>query len=891
MKVIKRDGTIQEFDAAKLNKWAEWASEQCNVSWSDVVLDACQHFHDMMETDKIQSLLIEECLNRRDESHTKMAARLMLGKIYKEAHNSDIMPDLKDFYKEAVKHKWYQDLGYADEELDFLQQHIKHEKNLGYSYASLKQMYDKYFVNVGRRVESPQFLFMGLAMALMQHETENKLQKVIKEYEVLSDLKQSLPTPTLNGLRTPLMGSPSCVVISAKDHTESIGQANHLAYRYTAQRSGIGIEFDTRAPGEPVKNGRTTHGGKNSIYRNLQAQVNTLTQVTRGGSATVTYNCLDPEVLDLLTMKQQRTQESYKIDHLDYSLAVKDLFLSKVQKNEDWMLVSSFYAPKLHELFYSKDKNAFEEEYNRVLNQGGKHIKIVKARDIALKFVEARSDTGRNYLVFIDNQNQYTPFKEGIRLSNLCLTGDTEVETNRGITTLKDLAEIQTNLGKEELNKILIKSFDVETQKTVFMPLEAAFLTEKNNTDLYKIEYEGKIIRCTGDHEILTKERGWVKAKDLIETDELIVDLENAVGKFDDIKSVKITKINDVEDVYDLTVQETHNFYANGIVVHNCQEIFLPTKGYNSVFELDKELHPESSGETALCFLQAHIVDDYTDQEWEDLAYSTALSVDNTIEYSQYPFKQIEFTAKKRRSIGIGLTGLASHLARKELKYSSPEALKEIHKIQEKHSFYLHKASVRLAKERGKCEYYDRTRYSDGWLPIDDKNDFLESQLPQGTSLECDWESLRKEIQQYGVRFSTLTAHMPCESSQSLNNQSNGLYPIRRKDVIKQSRTGTVYWIVPNSETHLQYYESAWDISDKDLATVYGVVQKFTSQGISQDFYHDYTTKGNVSQNDMLKLMLYSAKIGMKSWYYLNFKITKEFQELESLGDCESCKL
>lgn len=417
--VIKRDGSIQEFSVKKLNQWGDWASNNCGVSWTDIVLDASVHFSEMMESSKIHDLLIEECLNRRDEGHTKMAARLMIGKIYKEAYGDFSIPSISDFYQDAIEEGWWADLGYSEEELIELEKAIDHTKDFTYTYAALRQMYDKYLVDVGRKVESPQTMFMGIAMALMQNE-QDRVGKVIKEYQMLSDLKQSLPTPTLNGMRTPLLGSPSCCVISGSDNTESIGAANHLAYSYTAARSGIGIEFDTRAPKEPVKGGRVEHGGKYSIYKHLQSAVGALTQVTRGGSATVTFTCLDPEVQDLLTMKQQRTADSYRLDHLDYSLAVNNLFLRKVAKNEDWMLVSSYFAPKLHDLFYSGDEAAFEEEYNRVERVGGKWIKTVKARDIALQFVEARSDTGRNYITFIDNVNQHTPFKDKIRLSNLC---------------------------------------------------------------------------------------------------------------------------------------------------------------------------------------------------------------------------------------------------------------------------------------------------------------------------------------------------------------------------------------------------------------------------------------------------------------------------------------
>lgn len=417
MFVIKRDGTKQNFDVKKLNLWSEWASENCGVGWTDIVLDASQHFYDGMGSGKIQDILIEECLKHRTSGHTKMAARLMIGKIYKEAYGDFSIPSLVDYYEDAVEQDWWADLGFTKEQLDYLETRIDHTKDFGYSYSSLRQFYDKYAVDVGRKVESPQMMMMGLAMASMG---SGNLDDVVAVYELLSDQSINLPTPTLNGLRTPLEGSPSCTVISADDTSDSIIAGHYLATKYTAQRAGIGVEFTTRAPKEPVKGGRVEHGGKYSIYKHLQSGVSVLSQVTRGGSATVTYTVLDPEVEDLLTMKQQRTAESYRLDHLDYSLAVNNAFLKAVAKGEDWYLVSCYFAPKLYDAFYSGDEEYFNREYEKVKNMDSKWIKKVPARDIAIKFVTARAETGRNYITFIDNVNIHTPFKNEIRLSNLC---------------------------------------------------------------------------------------------------------------------------------------------------------------------------------------------------------------------------------------------------------------------------------------------------------------------------------------------------------------------------------------------------------------------------------------------------------------------------------------
>lgn len=604
IKVKKRDGSLKDFDIDKLNKWACWASETCGIPWSDIVLKASSYFYDGIDTKEIQDILIKVCLDYKDINYYKMASRLLVGKIYKEAYDDFSIPTLKDFYHDAVENGYWKDMGFSDEDLELLDKHIDHTKDFTYAYPTLKQFCDKYAVVIDDTVkESPQMALMGMAMDVMGRES---IDDVLNEYKYLSNLDMNLPTPSLNGLRTPLEGSPSCVVISANDTGDSLGAADHIAYTMTSLRSGIGYEADTRAPQEPVKNGRVKHGGKHSIYARLDKTVKTLTQVSRGGSATVTYTCLDPEVDKLLTLKLQRTPDSYRLDHLDYSLAVNNLFLKKAARKQEWMCVSSYYAPKLHELFYGSDDEAFEREYNKVFNDPTIKKTIKSAIDILIDWVKARSDTGRNYLTFVDNINSHTPFKDPIRLSNLC------------------------------------------------------------------------------------------------------------------------------------------------------QEVVLPTQGYDSIKDL---FDPDAAGETSLCFLASIVVKDRTDEEWENLAYYTCKTVDNTIERSVYPFPQIESTNKKRRNIGIGMTNLAHWMAKNNLKYDTEEGRNAIHRLTEKHSYFLHKAAVRLAKERGKCKWFHKTKYADGWLPIDTYKKDVDLHHSQG--LLYDWEELRSEIKEYGLRFSVLDAFMP----------------------------------------------------------------------------------------------------------------------------------
>lgn len=730
--VTKRDGSVVEFDAEKLNQWSIWASNNCNIRWSDIVFGAIRKVYDKIPTTDLQKALIETCLEKRTDGHTKMAANLLVGVIYKEAFGDFSIPHLKDYYHEMVEDGWWIDMGYTDTELDYLDTVIDHTRDFTYSYATLKQFADKYGIkSFGRLVESPQMTFIGVAMANMVDE-ENRLESIRIAYEKLSMLKINLPTPTVSLERTPSLPAPSCCVISGDDTVDSIGAASHIAYTMTAKSSGIGVELRTRAPKDPVKNGRIAHGGKYSYYSYLDRAVKSNKQAVRGGSATVTFHSLDPEVLELLTLKQQRTDPSYRLDHMDYSLAVNHLFLRKAAKNEQWMLVSPYFAKELWDLSYSGDQEAFEAEYERVLKSSVKKT-MIPARDIIAAWVKARGDTGRVYITYLDNINGHTPFKDPIRLSNLC------------------------------------------------------------------------------------------------------------------------------------------------------QEVLLPTKGYEDV----KDLFGESDGEVALCNLGSIVVSNIEDdKDYEETAYILCKITDNTIEKGVYPFPQVEKTAKSRRSIGIGMTDLAHLMAKNDLKYDTEQGRNFIHTLAEKHSFFLHKASIRLAEEKGRCEWFNKTKYADGWLPIDTYSQSVDEHHSE--PLHMPWEDIRDGVKS-GVRFNVLEAYMPTESSSLLTNSCNGVYPVRKTEIFKSSPKGSVYFRAPDFE--IIDYQNAYDIDHLDMVKVYSIIQKFTGQGISADFYSvvDGDTS-KLSLRAMLQRILFAGKMGMKTFYYENFK-TEAGEAEQADVDCDGCKL
>lgn len=352
------------------------------------------------------------------------------------------------------------------------------------------------------------------------------------------------------------------------------------------------------------------------------------------------------------------------------------------------------------------------------------------------------------------------------------------------------------------------------------------------------------------------------------------------------IKIVDVIDEGVYEDTYCFTEPKRHMGMFNGILTGQCQEIGLPTAHFNNVFELED---PESGGEVGLCSLAAIVVSRITsDEEYEKLAYITAKTIDNTIENMVYPYKQVEYTAKARRSIGVGMTDLATLLAKEGLLYSSQEGRTRIHEIAERHSYYLHKASVELAKERGACEWFSKTKYADGWLPIDSYNKPVDEY--HDATLKYDWEGLRTDMLKYGMRFSVLEAIAPNESSSVLTNTCNSIYPVRSKDIFKSSTKGMVYFYAENWDTYT--YEKAYDINELDLVKVYSIIQKFVGQSISSDFYTKLDgNESKISVKGMLKRVLLSVKLGMKTYYYENFMTDSEEEIVLDDASCEGCKL
>lgn len=316
------------------------------------------------------------------------------------------------------------------------------------------------------------------------------------------------------------------------------------------------------------------------------------------------------------------------------------------------------------------------------------------------------------------------------------------------------------------------------------------------------------------------------------------------------------------EPVYDITVENTHNFYANDILVHNCVEITLPTDPFED---------PNSDqGEIALCTLSAvnwGVINNPSD--FEEICELSVRALDALLTYQDYPMPMAKKSTMNRRPLGIGIINFAYFLAKRGLKYNS-DALELVHEYAEAWSYYLIKASVDLAKEQGACPLSNETKYSNGIVPIDTYQKNVDELVKP--VYKMDWDSLREDLKKYGIRNSTLMALMPAETSAQIANATNGFEPPPELVTKKKSKHGTLAQVVPEIQKLKNVYDLRWDQRQTDYLSVAMVLQKFIDQAGSFNTSHnpEHFEDSKIPLSVLAHDVLFAYRMGAKTLYYAN---------------------
>ena len=275
IKVIKRDGSKVEINLDKVHVMVEAACEGLTgVSESLVEMNSGLQFYDGISTKDIQSILVKsasDLISLESPNYQFVAARLLLFSIQKTVfgtkwEDTNIHPSLKEMINLNIERGVYDKSilkVYTDEEIEQLDKYIKHSRDFDFTYAGLQQVVDKYLVqdrSNGEIFETPQFMYMLIAMTLFQNYKEERLDYVKRYYDAISQFKINIPTPIMAGVRTPLKQFASCVLVDSADTLGSIFSSDMAIGKYVAQRAGIGINAGRiRGIGSKIRGGEVQH--------------------------------------------------------------------------------------------------------------------------------------------------------------------------------------------------------------------------------------------------------------------------------------------------------------------------------------------------------------------------------------------------------------------------------------------------------------------------------------------------------------------------------------------------------------------------------------------------------------------------------------------------------
>ena len=453
---------------------------------------------------------------------------------------------------------------------------------------------------------------------------------------------------------------------------------------------------------------------------------------------------------------------------------------------------------------------------------------------------------------------------------------------------INDILVLKNNKGTEDnrvrkldysiqISKIFYERFIQDGEITLFSPHDVPGLYDSFGTN----KFDDLYVQYENDSSVPSKK---------IKAQELILNLLKERAETGRIYIMNIDHCN------------THSSFKDKIEMSNlCQEITLPTVPIQHI--------DETTGEIALCILSAINVGKVkSDDELEELCELSVRALEELIDYQKYPVMAAEVATKARRSLGIGYIGLAHYLAKLGFKYDSQGAWDAVHGLSESFQYFLLKASNKIAQEKGYCESFGRTKYSQGLLPIDTyKKDVDEI---SSVKLNHDWEGLRALILKHGLRHSTLSAQMPSESSSVVSNATNGIEPPRGFLSIKKSKKGPLKQIVPQYATLKNNYTLLWDMKSNDgYIKIVAMMQKFFDQAISGNWsynpenYSDNEVPVSIMANDFLT----TYKYGWKTSYYQNTYDIKTDEVIEEKkpslndlihelskveeGECESCTI
>ena len=537
--VLKRDGHAEMFDAEKIHNVLFWACENIDgVSVSEIEMKANVQLYNEISTDNVHELLIKstaDLINEETPNYQFVAARLINYKLRKNVYGGFDRESFLSIIKKNINSKVYNEdilTQYTEVEIAELDEYIKDDRDFTFTYAAMEQWREKYLVQLrGKSVyfETPQIAYMMIAATLFQsYPASTRMRYVKKYYDAISQFYISLPTPIMAGLRTPTKQFSSCVLIEAGDSLDSINASASSIVNYISRKAGIGLGVGAiRAQGSTIRNGDVVHTGLIPFIKYFQAAVKSCSQGgVRGGAATLHYPLWHREFENLIVLKNNKGTEETRVRQLDYSVQLNKLMYERLLSGGDITFFSPADVPGLYDAFFA-DQDEFKTLYEKY--EKTKSIEKItrSALDVFSDLIRERKETGRIYIQHVDHVNDhgsFIPSVAPIRMSNLCLAGDTKIDAIVDGQPIFGLRMDKLNDSLWPSASVKVLSYNIDKNVTEYKKVTNSALM-KRDAKVMKItdDVTGKSITCTEYHKVYTQNRGYVEARYLTEDDILKV--------------------------------------------------------------------------------------------------------------------------------------------------------------------------------------------------------------------------------------------------------------------------------------------------------------------------------------------------------------------------------
>ena len=440
--VVKRNGHRVPLNIEKIQRQVAHACRGIDgVSPSMIEIKAQIELHDGMTTETIDELLLKAMVNLIDETENPeinnvnyqyVAGRQRVSMLRKEVYGAYEPPKLYDIVTKNVAQGMYTSEllnWYTEDEWNIIDLFIDHDRDETYTYAAIAQLCEKYLVQnraTGQIFETPQVRYAVAAATAFHNESKEARLKYVKEYyECASAGHFTLATPVLAGLGTTTKQFSSCVLISSDDTLDSIFASGEMMAKYASKRAGIGLEIGRIRPlGAPIRNGEIKHTGMIPFLKKWFADLRSCSQGgIRNASCTVTFPIWHYQFEDLIVLKNNQGTEETRVRQMDYSVVVNRMFWNRYKNGQMMSLFDPHDVPDLYEAYY-RDSDEFEQLYTNYEKHPTIKKKSISADEIFKNgILKERTDTGRIYLVNIDNVIAQGPFDtrlDPVYQSNLC---------------------------------------------------------------------------------------------------------------------------------------------------------------------------------------------------------------------------------------------------------------------------------------------------------------------------------------------------------------------------------------------------------------------------------------------------------------------------------------